>query len=174
VNAQATSSTQVSVSWTYSVPGATFKIYRENTYIGQTTATTYGDTAGGSGTAIMYKVTAVVGGTESLPAEDVAAMFAFPDYPLVAQSTLIRAAHVTVLQNAVNAVRARAGGLGAVAFPSIIPNVTIVQASHVQGLLDPLDDARQMLGLPRLFDSTTVTTGSPIRANLLNAIREAL
>jgi hypothetical protein len=124
------------------------------------------------GSAIVYGVTAVVAGTESLRAEDVAAMFTFTDYPLVAQSTPIRAAHITVLQNAVNAVRARAG-MGAVTLPSIIPLMT-VQATHVQGLLDPLDDARQPLGLARLFDQTSVAAGSVIRADVLNAIRESM
>jgi len=177
VNASATSTTQVVVTWTYSGSADRFRIYRDSTYAGESTGLSFTDNGRTPSTAYLYAVRAVVANTESAPSADVAATFNFADFPLLgsssvppASATAIRAAHVTVLQNAVNAVRIRAS-LPAIAFPTIVAQVTTVQAPHVQALRSALDDARAALNLTRLFNGTTIAPGMPIRAIDLNAIR---
>lgn len=167
--AAATSTSQVTISWTAVAGALTYEIQRSaNINTGFTSlttiaGTTYNDIAGlTANTTYLYKVRAINGATTSgFTAIDPATTILFTDDPLNA-GVLIKAIHVTQLRTAVNAMRA-AAGLGAQAFtdPALAAGGSI-KASHISELRSALDQARSTIGLlPPL-----VYVDQPITANV--------
>jgi hypothetical protein len=116
-----------------------------------------------SATTYIYRVRSVdAGGNYSdFSNIDIATTIIFTDDPLVANSTLIKALHVTELRQAVNAVRA-AADLGAVTWTDSSISGVDVKAVHVSELRTNLDDARNRLGLSTGNYTDTLTPGTTV------------
>jgi hypothetical protein len=88
----------------------------------------------------------------------------------------VKAAHVTELRTAVNAVRVLSGA-GALAFsdPTLTPPGSVmIKALHMSQLRGVLDVARAALGLPAAVYSFPATAGSLVRAADVNDLRNGV
>ncbi|MEA2237136.1 MAG: hypothetical protein QOC81_1860 [Thermoanaerobaculia bacterium] len=173
VVATATSSSQVTISWSAVAGAATYEIQRSVNFgaasngfatLTTTTAptTTYNNTSLTPNTTYLYKVRAVNGATTSPYSPiDPATTIVFTDDPLNTGVTA-KAVHVTQLRTAVNAMRA-AAGLGAQSFtdPGLASGFTI-KAAHQNELRTALNLARSTIGLAAIsyVDPPTVTGGT--------------
>ena len=103
--------------------------------------------------------------------------FTFTDDPLVAQSTLIEAVHITELRAAVDSVRV-AGGLASFAWtdPTLTPGTTTAKVIHLTELRTALNQAYQAAGQALLTytDPTLVAGSTSIKAIHLNELRTAV
>jgi hypothetical protein len=170
VVATATTATSVSLTWT-AVGGATsYQVFRSSDHVGYTqispggspTTNAYTDSTALANTAYLYKVRAVGSGTSGDSNIDLATTVIFTDSTLTAQSSSIKAAHVTELRTAVNAVRTL-GGLGAGSYTdaSLTAQVTLAKAVHLTDLRTALNAARTACGLSTLsFTDAAVTAQS--------------
>jgi len=166
--ATGSSPTQVSLTWLGSGAATQYEILRASTpgafaTIGTSAVASYSDTTAAAGVSYVYQVRALDAASRrsQLSAPDVATTILFTDDPLVAASTRIKAAHLTQLRQAVNAVRACAG-LPAAPFtdPALSPSVKM-KAVHIQELRNALTPARTALGLPAIaFTDPSLTPGS--------------
>lgn len=156
VFATATSPTSVNVHWNLSESGTTFVIYRSSgggfTPVGTSATLQYEDTAVQPNTAYLYCVQAMRGNLGSpLSAVDLATTVIVSDDPLLASTTLVRAAHITQLRTAVNAARTLAGlPLPTYTDPSLAAG-TLVKAVHVSELRAAINAARQSLSVPAII-----------------------
>jgi hypothetical protein len=102
---------------------------------------------------------------------------AFTDSPLTAQSTLIKAVHITELRAAINGKRV-ARGLASVAWtdPTLTAGGTLAMVAHVTELRAALNQAYQAASLtpPTYTDATVVARGTLIKASHLNELRTAV
>lgn len=100
--------------------------------------------------AYLYRVRAVDASGNVSPYSniDLATAISFTDDTLQTNVTPVRAAHITELRQAVDAIRAVTSTLGPANWgPGITQNVTTIQATHIQDLRTNLDQARSALGL---------------------------
>ena len=165
--AGATGATSITVNWT-AVPGATsYQVFRRSAgggfaQIATPAVATFTDTVGAN-TAHLYRVRAVSAtGVSADSNTDLATAVVFTDDPLVSGTTPVRAAHITQLRTASNAVRSLAG-LGAFAFSdaALTPGVTPIRRAHIIDLRTALDEARAALGLPALgYTDPSITAGT--------------
>jgi len=174
VNATATSSTQVQVTWN-GVTGATsYQVYRRDpggsfTLRGTSLTTSFTDTASPN-TAYLYRVRSVnAAGSSADSAYDLATTVMFTDDPLV-PGMRVKAIHLSELRTAVNAVRAQAGLSPATFTDPAAPGVT-VKAVHVTELRAALDQAMSVLGLPTGGWTDPSLTGVRIKAIHFQEIR---
>jgi len=174
VLATAASTTSVSITW--SLPAGTapvqYDVYRTSDGVNYGTminsvlhpATTYTDNTAVPGTAYLYTVRSAgaSGISESADSNrDLATTVIFTDDPLVASTTLIKAAHITELRTAVNAVRTLAGlGSGSYTDPTLTAGATPTKAVHINDLRAALDAARSSLSLAALSYAETVTAST--------------
>ncbi len=180
VVATSTSSASVNISWN-AVPSATsYTIYRRGagggfTRIGSSTTNSFTDGLVTANNAYLYKVSATTAsGTSLVSSADLATTTMFSDEPLTPRVTIVRAAHVTELRTAVNAVRALAG-LAPYSFTDSVvnPRATLIKAIHISELRSALDAARAALGLnPASYSDVSIgTRGTLIRAAHLRDLR---
>jgi hypothetical protein len=163
------------------IAGATYEIARSTglgvfEIVGTSATNNFTDIAVVANTAYLYKVRAVdASGTRSAFSNlDLATTVTFTDDPLVAQSTVVKAQHITQLRTAVNAVRALAG-LGAVSFTDpTLTSAIVIKATHVTDLRGALDPARSNLGLPTLSYTDSPLTGVVVKAIHLQELRTAV
>jgi hypothetical protein len=169
VNARATASTQVTITWNASTGATSYQIFRRApggsfTQIGTSNTTSFVDTTAAANTAYLYLVRAVnSGGASSDSASDLATTVIFTDDPLVARSTKIKALHLAELRTAVNAVRSLAG-LGAFSFTDSASAGVKVKAIHINQLRTALDAALSSLGFATGGYTDTLSTSVPIKA----------
>lgn len=174
VNAVATSSTQVQVTWNAAAGATSYEIYRRNpggafTLRGTSTTNSFTDNASAN-TAYLYRVRAVnAGGSSGDSAADLATTVIFTDDPLSA-GVLVKATHLAELRTAVNAVRAQAG-LSAATFTDATAAGLVVKAVHVTELRTALDQARTALGLSTGGWTDSSLTGVVIKAVHFQEIR---
>lgn len=176
VNARATSSTSVLVTWN-AVTGATsYDIFRRGpgtAYVkaGSVAApgTSFTD-AVSANTAYLYFVRAINAGGTADSAPDLATTVIFTDDPLVAGVTIIKAVHLAELRTAVNAVRALAGLAAGTYTDAATPGV-VVKAVHINELRTQLDQAMSALALPTGGWTDTLGPGVPIKAIHFQEIR---
>lgn len=149
VNAIATASTQVQITWS-AVTGATsYEVYRRNpggafTLRGTSFTASYTDTASAN-TAYLYRVRAVnASGSSADSASDLATTVMFTNDPL-SSNVVVAALHLSQLRTAVSAVRAQAG-LGAVTYTDAAAAGMTVKAVHITELRSSLDAAMSALG----------------------------
>jgi hypothetical protein len=155
VNALATGTT-VNVSWNAVAGAVGYKVYRATSIngpfnlVGNPAGTSYPDAGLGADTAYLYKVAAVNGtAISALSALDAATTTVFSDDPLNG-GTAAKAAHITQLRTAVNAMRV-AADIGVQSFSDTPLNAgTTIKAVHVTELRTALDQARAALGLPAI------------------------
>jgi hypothetical protein len=176
VVAIALNSTTVSVTWTAVLGAALYTVYRSAdnmTYstVGTPATNSFNDSSALPTTAYLYKVTATISGVASGDSnKDLATTVIFTDSAINAHTTLIKAAHITELRTAVDAVRKlAAGGIANNANytnPVITPQSTPVKGIDVIELRNALDAARSTLGLPALSytDAAIVAQSTLIKA----------
>jgi hypothetical protein len=186
VVATATSSTSVDLTWT-AVAGATsYTVYRSennSTYasVGTPTTNVFTDPGAFPNTAFLYKVTASASGVESSGSnKDLATTVIFADSVLAAQSTQIKAVHITELRTAVDAVRKLANGGIANDFsytdPTIAAQSSQIKRIHVIDLRNALDPARSTLGLSALSytDVAMAAQSTLVKAVHLTELRDGV
>jgi uncharacterized protein YkwD len=175
VNALATSSTQVQVTWS-AVTGATsYEVYRRNpggsfTLRGTSLTASFNDTASAN-TAYLYRVRAVnLGGSSGDSSADLATTVMFTDDPL---STLVpvRAVHLSQLRTAVSTVRAQAG-LSSITYTDPATPGVAVRAIHITELRTSLDQAMAALGRSTGGWTNGSLSGVAIQATHLQQIRD--
>jgi hypothetical protein len=178
VNARATSTTSVLVTWN-AVSGATsYQIFRRApgvafTQVGTSTTTSFTN-AVAANTAYLYRVRAVnSGGASADSASDLATTVFFTDDPLVARSTKIKAVHLAELRATVNAVRSLAG-IGTTTFTDAASPGIRVKAIHITQLRTALDAALSSLGLPAGGYTDALGPGAVIKAIHFQEIRNRM
>jgi hypothetical protein len=188
VVAAATSNSQVTISWSAVAGAATYEIQRSTNYGSAnngftmlTTVTaptiTFNNTSLTADTTYLYKVRAINGATmSSFSAIDPATTIVFTDDPLNTGVTA-KAAHVTQLRIAVNAMRA-AAGLSAQSFTDPgLASGGIIRAVHQNELRTALNLARSTIGLAAIVyvDSPTVTaTSTKVKAAHVTDLRNGV
>ena len=142
--------------------------------IGTSTTGSIVDTTAVANTAYLYKVRAILPSASGYSAPDLATTVIFTDPTLTATTTRIKAAHITELRTAINAVRTLAGvGAGAYADPTLSVGVTTIKAAHLTDLRVALASARSTLALPTVLYTVT-SAGQTISAAHINELRAAV
>jgi hypothetical protein len=169
--ATATSPSQVSVSWGSSSGAVNYEVMRRSATSGDyvslivTPLTNYTDSTVTAPGAYVYKVRAIDASLRPSPfsTPDPAATTTFTNDPLVATVTGIKAAHITELRQAVNALRATAGLIASSFTDPVLSTSVQVKAVHLQELRTALSAARTPLGLTAAsYTDPTLTAGSTI------------
>lgn len=167
LSATATSTTQVSLTWTAPTQGTVdhYEVWRTQSLTlpyslaGSSTSTTFTDSSVTGGVTYLYKVRAVGPEENFSDYSDVnmATTIIFTDDPLTAGVTQIKAPHVTELRQAVNAVRVAANLTAASWTDSSLQGVA-VKAVHISELRTNLNAALSALGFsaPPYTDPTLV------------------
>jgi hypothetical protein len=195
--ANATNSTQVSLTWTISSPSGVhhYDIERKlnngpYTKISTATTTTYTDTTVNGGAAYVYRVRAVdtAGNTSGYSNVNLATTIFFTNDPIVIFSenptapTLVKAEHFIQLFNAVNAVR-KTAGFGEFSWSTtsqgnpILPPApqNPIRAQHVIDLRNNLDQALNALGIsPPSYTDPGLTIGTTIKRDHIQQLRDAV
>lgn len=135
----------------------------------------YNDTGVALNSAYLYRVSAVFSnaGTSDYSNQDLATAVAYSDDPLVAGVTTVKAAHLTQMRAAVDAVRALAG-VGAASWqtnPSPAPGGSILAAHSVE-LRSNLNPALSALGVTQMPSDSTLAVGLPVKAAHIQDVRE--
>jgi RHS repeat-associated protein len=169
------SSGNVALSWSAASGAIKYRIERKGaggayTSIGTTTSITFTDNVG-SGSAYLYKVCAADGSGNctsgysnvvlgaAVPFITDPTIITFVENPSLATS--VKAAHITELRSAVNAVRSLAG-LPAASWTNLTltPGFTVIRADDVRDLRLKLDEALTALGVQTsAYTDTTLATG---------------
>jgi hypothetical protein len=178
LSATAASTTSVSLTWTAAAGATSYKIFRSSVYptytqVGTSAGTTYTDTTASAGQSYLYTVRATDGSSDSTDSNaDLATTVIFTDATLTAQVTKVKAAHITELRTAVNAVRALAG-LSASAFTDNSLASTTIKRLHVTEMRTALDTARSALalGAQTYTDSSITATSTVVKAAHINDLR---
>lgn len=175
LNAAATSSTQVNLTWSV-VGGATsYEVYRRVPggsfgLIGSPGAASFSDMSAAANTSYLYRVRAVgAGGSSPDSAHDLATTVAFSNDPLTPGST-INAAHLAELRTAANAVRAQANLPPATFTDAATPGVPI-REGHINELRSSVDAAMALLGLTTGGYTDIIAAGTLIKAVHFQEIR---
>jgi len=162
--ATATGASQVNVSWS-GVSGADhYEVWRSfnggaYALINTDTASPFTDSTVSANTTYLYRVRAVEvdddpSGFSNI---DAATTIVFTDDPLVAQSTTVKAVHLTQLRAAVNAMRASAE-LSALGTDPTVAASALVRTTHITDLRTALSAARAAIGLNTLTYTDPVPT----------------
>jgi hypothetical protein len=165
--ASATSTSQISVSWTAVEGATTYQVWRSSGgspfgLVATRTVTIYVDSGLAPNTTYVYKLIARTATQASgFSAPDAATTVLFTD-PVLSSGMTPVAAHLTELRTAVNAVRAAAGRSAAVfTDAAITAGSTAIRRLHIVELRTALDEARADLGLPVLsYTDTAITAGA--------------
>ncbi|HYC61735.1 MAG TPA: glycoside hydrolase family 44 protein [Thermoanaerobaculia bacterium] len=168
VVATATTTSTATINWSPVANATFYSVYRSSgndTFAlrGTTAATTFSETSLTANKTYLYKVVATAGVISSpFSAIDPATTIMFTDDPLVA-GTRAKAAHITELRAAVDAMRAAAGLVGE--HPPFTNPVlsagTSIKAVHIQELRTAMDQARAAIGLSALaYTDPTLTAGT--------------
>ena len=136
-----------------------------------TASTAVDDCAVSANTAYFYKVRAKdAGGNYGfLSTSDPATTVLFTDEPV------IKAAHITHLRSAVNAMRAAAAmGAGSFTDPTIVAGM-VMKAAHIQDLRTALNAARSALGLAAItYTDPGIAAGVTIKAAHISDLRNGV
>jgi hypothetical protein len=135
-------------------------------WVADTSTPVYSDTGLSATTAYVYVVRACYssgcssGYADSTP--DVATTVVFTDSTLTAGATAIKAAHISELRTAVDAVRTAAGS-GAASWTDTSLSGVVAKAAHVSELRSNLASALSTLGVPApTYTDSTLTAGSTV------------
>jgi autotransporter-associated beta strand protein len=105
---------------------------------------------------------------------DTAVAVDFTDDPVIPGMTVFKAAHITELRSAVNAMRA-AAGLPAVALTGTVASGGTMLVQHVTALRTGANEARAILGSGAFaFTNPTLSSGAAIRAMHIQELRHAV
>jgi hypothetical protein len=181
--AVASSSTQVSLSWTASSGATSYDVGRSAgagdpfVSIGTPSGTTLTDGGRSPLTTYIYRVRARNSTGVSDWSRDPATTILFTDPTLVVGVTGTKAVHLSELRQAVAAMRT-AAGLGVFTWTDdpIVAQSTLIKAAHVSELRTALAEARDMLGLSpmTLTDGTLTPATSVVKAVHVQELRDGL
>lgn len=183
VLATATSGTTVNVAWTNAAGATSYNVYRStnnSTFTkistdGAVTSTPFVDGTAVANTAYAYRVRSVQSAVESTDSnKDFTVTVVYTDPNITAQSTSIKAAHITQLRDAVNALRTLNAGQGAFSFTDAALNSTIAaKVVHITQLRTELSTVRVALGFPAFTPTTdpTVNTSTLIKKAHIDELR---
>lgn len=169
------SSTSVLTSWTTETGATSYELFRsqggELVLIATTSATSYNDTTAQPGAAYLYRVRAVssTGARIAYSNVDLATTFVFTD-PSLTPGTMIRAAHLEEVRNAVDALR-NTIGLPPVAWTDPSLTGVVVKAVHMTELRNAINATRAAIGLGAATFSGPLTV---IRAADIQELRAAV
>jgi hypothetical protein len=177
----ASSTSQVTVTWNAVASAASYQVFRSSgnssfAIAGTSVTPSFTNSGLAPNTTYLYQVRAVDSSNVAWGPSDVdpATTIIFTDDPIVAMSTRIKAAHVTQLRTAVNAVRA-AAGLTAASFTDAISTGTVVRAAQILELRLRLDEARAARALPAITYINAITAAtSRIKAIDLTELRNGV
>lgn len=175
VVAAATPSNTVHITWT-GTAGATYEVVRVaagnvSTSAGTSGAGTVTDGTVASNTAYIYKVHAIAPNSSPFGPIDLATTVPFTDPSLVAGMT-VKAAHITELRTAVDAVRTLAGAGGGTYTDPGLDNTTLIKAVHLTDLRTALDTARATLLLPAIvYTRPSIAAGMTMAVSDINDLR---
>src|SRR5436190_2885869 len=180
IEARAVSVNEIRVTWSWIAYATGFQVYRSSngspyTLVAEVPA---GASQGfqlqdgivAKNTAYVYKVRAVNGATVTpFSNPELATTIMFTDDP-IGSNVPIKAAHITELRAAINAVRATAG-LPPATFAETVTAGVRIKANHQMELRNLLDEARIVLGLPvvgyitdpQLTPGVTIIKGANVR-----------
>jgi len=167
--ATAVTTSNVSVSWA-AVAGANhYELWRSFgggafALAGTSSTPSFSDTNVVAGKTYLYRVRAADAGVQTSPFSniDAATTVFFTDDPIVANSTAIKAIHVSELRTAVNAMR-EAASLAPLAADATVATGAPVRAHHISDLRTGLTEARSAAGLTTVtFTDGTLTAGSTL------------
>ena len=180
VRATATSPTSVDVTWIGTNGVDHYEIQRGPNIaflstVGMSDTPSFTDTTASSGHAYVYRVqgispTAMQSGYSNF---DLATTFVFTDATLTPASTVIKAAHVMEIRDAVNAARAVVG-LGSASWTDPDLHGSAVKAQHFSELRNALDAVRSALAMPAMTYSDLTVAGTVIRTAPINELRAGL
>ena len=178
VEAHATSSTQVAVSWTVVAGATSYEIWRRDpgatSFVkrGTSATTPFNDTATANN-AYLYRVRAVgATGTSGDSAYDLATTVIFTEDPLVGGTTVIKAIHLAELRTAVNAVRAQVPAQGPATVTDAASPGVVVKAVHITELRSALDAEMSLLSLTTGGWTDAVANGVTVKAIHFQQIRD--
>lgn len=167
ITATAATATSVNVSWAPYSGASSYDVYRRSAgtdyvKVGSTSNTAYTDSSAAPNTAYLYKSYAKnsSGTVLTISNPDLATTLVFDDPLLTARVTPLKAAHITQLRAAVNAVRTLAAA-GAATFTDaeLLSGQTSCKAAHITELRTALDAARLALSLPPIsYAEETITS----------------
>lgn len=178
--ATAQSTTSVVLNWAASAGADHYEVQRRQN-IGSSWATLSPTPATNSltdngvvtSTTYLYQVRAV-DASGACPSAfsnvDLATTVVFTDDPLSA-GLVIKAAHLTQLRTAVNAVRATAN-LSQVGWTDPLPQGVPIRAQHMLELRSNLNPALTALGMATVSNDSSLAVGNPIRAVHLQDVRD--
>lgn len=178
VSALATSATSVALAWT-GTAGHTYQIRRiasKNDNFGThaiatVTTTSYLDTTASAGVTYLYNILDVT--TNTIGNNDYATTIMFLNDPLVQRVTTVKAAHLTELRAAVNAVRVVAALPVTTWAEAAVPGLAI-RASHITEMRTKLNEALLALGRFASFTDSSLSANMSIRVAHIQEIREAV
>jgi hypothetical protein len=177
VAATASSASAVTVTWDPSGSATSYNVYRSTdgtnfTLAGSPVAPPFVDTNRSANTAYLYKVRGVNDDESADSNKDYAVTIAFTDTTITAQSTPIKAVHLTELRTAVNALRALNAGQAAFTFTDGVVQSTACKAVHMTELRTVLNTVRTALGFPALtFTDAAVSTSTNIKKVHIDELR---
>ena len=181
VEARATASTRVVITWTAVTNAVSYEIRRSTNagpyaLVGSPSGTMLTDDGVSPGVTYLYVVRAINGaGTASADSGiDIATTIMFADDPLTSGSTAIKANHILQLRAAIAAVRASAG-FSIASFTEAPVAGSPLRAVHIQELRNALAPARAALGLPPItFTNDPLTAGSVAKAAHIEELRRGV
>ncbi|MDP9193738.1 MAG: FG-GAP-like repeat-containing protein [Acidobacteriota bacterium] len=179
--ATAYSASYVDLDWSHVSHATSYEILRSANngpfvVVGTSTWSDYYDDSVSPSTTYLYRVRAVAGSaTGGLSPVDLATTIAFTDNYISTGYTKMKAAHITELRTAVNAVRI-AGGLSPTVFTDSTLTVgSFIKAVHLTELRASLNQARTTLGLSAVgYADATIPAGSKIKAAHIRELREGV
>ena len=181
VNAVATSTTSVQVSWPEVAGAASYEIARSSnnsafSVAGTSLTTNFTDSGRAAGVTYLYVVRAVApGGGKSLDSvADAATTILFTDDPLTAGTTKAKRLHVSELRTAVNAYRAGAGLAAGVFTDPVLTAATAIKAVHIEELRTALQAARTAYGFSPLTFTNASLAGLKVKAVHVTELRAAV
>lgn len=181
VAATATTGTNILVSWTAASGATSYNVYRTADNVNWTQVSTPGAVVGttfnnavSANLAYKYKLRAVSGVESSDSNTDHAVALVWTDPTLAVGTTAVKAAHVTELRSAVNALRALNANQSAFPFTDnvLTATTTMARAVHVTELQTQLNVIRLALGASAIvFTETPVAGATAIKATHLAELR---
>ncbi|HET7436698.1 MAG TPA: fibronectin type III domain-containing protein [Thermoanaerobaculia bacterium] len=163
LDAHATTTTQVQLSWSASSGATQYEIARAATpnaftTVGTTASTNYTDNTALANTSYVYKVRALDASARTSP-------YSTPDLAttiLFTGGTTVQLVHITQLRQAVNSVRTAAGLTASTFTDPSLTTATRVKAVHITELRSALGAARAALGVGALSLTDPALAGGAV------------
>jgi len=181
VVANATTTTNVHLTWSSAGTSMTYQIWRSNNngayaQVGTTMGTSYDDPVSADIT-YLYKIKSVDGAANISPFSDMdfATTVIFVDEPLAA-GVVVKAVHLTQLRTAVNAMQRSAGVTVTNFTDPTVNNSLLIKGVHISELRTGLNAARAAIGASQLLFANPALVGgtTPIRSVDFQELRDGV